>query len=74
MLESYSFKNVLKRGYSIVWDKNKPISNTSDLKKLSIATIECADGKVDVFTTPNNTQKSKKDKKEAPQNLQGDLF
>ncbi len=74
MLESYSFKNVLKRGYSIVWDKNKPISNTSDLKKLSIATIEFADGKVDVFTTPNNTQKSKKDKKEAPQNLQGDLF
>ena len=74
MLESYSFKNVLKRGYSIVWDKTKPITSKEDLQKLSSATIEFANGKIDVFTTPNHIQKSPKDKKETPQNLQGNLF
>ena len=71
MLESYSFKNVLKRGYSIVWNGTEPISNKEDLQKLSSATVEFANGKVDIFTSP---QKTKKDKKEAPQNLQGNLF
>ncbi|MCR5506922.1 MAG: exodeoxyribonuclease VII large subunit [bacterium] len=74
MLESYSFKNVLKRGYSIVWNGSELISDKNDLQKLSTATIEFANGKVDIFTTPTTTPKQKKDKKEAPQNLQGNLF
>ena len=74
MLESYSFKNVLKRGYSIVWNGNETISSKDDLQKLSTATIEFANGKVDIFTTSQPQQKHKKNKKEAPQNLQGDLF
>ncbi|MBR4315955.1 MAG: exodeoxyribonuclease VII large subunit [Alphaproteobacteria bacterium] len=74
MLESYSFKNVLKRGYSIVWNGNETISSKDDLQKLSTATVEFANGKVDIFTTSQPQQKHKKNKKEAPQNLQGDLF
>ena len=74
MLESYSFKNVLKRGYAIVWNENEPISNVADLQKLSTATVEFADGKTNIFTIPTSSPKSKKDKKETPQNLQGDLF
>ncbi len=74
MLESYSFKNVLKRGYAIVWNRNEPVSTTNDLQKLSSATVEFANGKIDIFTTSTSSSKPKKDKKEAPQNLQGDLF
>ncbi len=81
MLESYSFKNVLKRGYSIVWNGNTPISNKEDLEKISSATIEFANGKIDIFTTPQQNisnikkieTKSKK-KKEIQPSTQGDLF
>ena len=81
MLESYSFKNVLKRGYSIVWNGNTPISNKEDLEKISSATIEFANGKIDIFTTPQQNisnikkmeTKSKK-KKEIQLSTQGDLF
>ncbi len=51
MLESYSFKNVLKRGYAIIWNNNEIISDKEDLKKLSSATVEFANGKVDIFTS-----------------------
>ena len=79
MLESYSFKNVLKRGYAIVWNKNEPISSTTELQKLSSATVEFANGKVDVFTkTPQSTTTQKKSpaKKSTEDNSpkQQDLF
>lgn len=77
MLESYSFKNVLKRGYSIVWNKNTPISKKEDLEKISSATIEFANGKIDIFTSPqsNNFEQVKnKKKKETPPSNQGNLF
>ena len=52
MLESYSFKNVLKRGYAIVWNNNgQIISTTQTLKDAPSANIEFADGKVSVYTT-----------------------
>ncbi len=79
MLESYSFKNVLKRGYAIVWNGTETISSKDYLQKLSSATVEFANGKVDVFTsvqpqTKPMKKEKKEDKKQAPQNLQGDLF
>ena len=80
MLESYSFKNVLKRGYSIIWDKDKIISTKDELEKLSTATIQFYDGKTNIFTQQNNTNTNKKtshkktEKPEPTSNLQGDLF
>ncbi|MBR1545029.1 MAG: hypothetical protein IJ638_03755, partial [Alphaproteobacteria bacterium] len=79
MLESYSFKNVLKRGYAIVWNGIDPITTKDDLQKLSSATVEFANGKVDIFTSAQPqtkpVKKEKKDnKKQTPQNLQGNLF
>ncbi|MBD5405742.1 exodeoxyribonuclease VII large subunit [bacterium] len=60
MLESYSFKNVLKRGYAIVWNNDEIISSKDDLQKLSTAQIEFTNGKVDVFTS------AKKEKEASP--------
>ena len=57
MLESYSFKNVLSRGYAIVWNNaGKIISNTSDLQSTSSATIEFADGKTTIYTQQQTIQ------------------
>ena len=58
MLESYSFKNVLKRGYSIVWNNKNIISSKEELQKLSSATIEFANGKIDIFTSPSQDKKN----------------
>lgn len=78
MLESYSFKNVLKRGYAIVWNGNKIITDTTSLKNTQSATIEFANGKVDVYTEKTVSSKSKSQhKRETTENqnpIQGDLF
>ena len=74
MLESYSFKNVLKRGFSIVWDKNEIINSKQDLEKLSSATIEFSDGKIDVFTSKQSKDSKKHNKKIPENNNQGSLF
>ncbi len=75
MLESYSFKNVLKRGYSIVWNEKTPITNKDELKKVSSATIEFADGKIDIFTSSNNQIISKKkNNSKKISDKQGNLF
>ena len=45
LLESYSYKNTLKRGFSIVrTDMGLPITSSSQLQKNSSATIEMFDG------------------------------
>lgn len=88
MLESYSFKNVLSRGYAIVWNNNgQIISNATTLKNESSATIEFADGKTHIYTTintitaptqiqmkhtKNDTNQQKEKGKIHP--IQGDLF
>ena len=74
MLESYSFKNVLKRGFSIVWDKNEIVNSKQDLEKLSSATIEFSDGKIDVFTSKQSKDSKKHNKKIPENNNQGSLF
>lgn len=60
MLESYSFKNVLKRGYAIIWNNDEIISSKEHLQKLTSAQIEFANGKVGVFTS------AKKEKEASP--------
>ncbi|MGN0929985.1 MAG: exodeoxyribonuclease VII large subunit [Alphaproteobacteria bacterium] len=76
MLESYSFKNVLKRGYSIVWNNNEIISSKDDLQKLSTAQIEFANGKINIFTSKKEVSQkptsSKSNKK--TDSSQGSLF
>lgn len=79
MLESYSFKNVLKRGYAIVWNGNKIITDTTSLKNTQSATIEFANGKVDVYTEkqvvpskPKSQHKRETNENKNP--IQGDLF
>lgn len=79
MLESYSFKNVLKRGYAIVWNGNKIITDTTSLKNTQSATIEFANGKVDVYTEKQTVSSKPKSqhKRETTENqnpIQGDLF
>ena len=74
MLESYSFKNVLKRGFSIVWDKNEIVNSKQDLEKLSSATIEFSDGKIDIFTSKQSKDSKKHNKKIPENNNQGSLF
>ena len=50
MLEGCSFKNVLRRGYSIVWSGGEVVSSAKALAALPGATVEMADGKTEVFT------------------------
>ena len=52
MLESYSFKNVLNRGYALVWDNNgQIITNANILQNSPNATIEFANGRTTVYTS-----------------------
>ena len=48
MLESYSFKNILSRGFSIVWNGQNVISSKKDLENVSIVDIEFNDGKIPI--------------------------
>jgi exodeoxyribonuclease VII large subunit len=45
MLESYSFKNVLARGYGIVWNGSEVVSSAKALSALPSAEIEMSDGR-----------------------------
>jgi exodeoxyribonuclease VII large subunit len=50
MLESYSFRNVLARGYAIVWNGGAIVDSSAALAALPSATLEMRDGRVQVFT------------------------
>lgn len=66
MLNSYSFKNVLKRGFAIVWDsQNNIIDTTENLKKQSVFTIEMFDGKMEFDNGNKNSVLPKKSAKKA---------
>jgi exodeoxyribonuclease VII large subunit len=50
MLESYSFKNVLRRGYGIVWNGEEVVASAHALAALPSAIIEMSDGRTRIFT------------------------
>ena len=57
MIEQLSFKNVLKRGYSIIWDdQNHIISNSRQLMNSSNFNIEFADNKIKIEKKNFNIQ------------------
>jgi exodeoxyribonuclease VII large subunit len=63
LLVSYSHKNILKRGFSIIRDnKNNLLRSTQDIRHSNMINIEFHDGKVDVvFETGNKKKKVKKE-------------
>lgn len=80
LLESLSFRRVLKRGYSIVWDETgKPISTVQDATPGRTVEVEFADGKAAATisvgkggATPVRTPKKARSKLDEPK--QGSLL
>jgi exodeoxyribonuclease VII large subunit len=50
MIESFSFKNVLSRGYAIAWSGREVVESSVELARLGCATLELKDGKIEIFT------------------------
>lgn len=81
MLQSLSYKNVLKRGYAVIRDdENRPVSQAATLSSGMSISIEFADGHVGAVTTEGGSSSSTLRKKTAkPQDerappKQGSLF
>jgi exodeoxyribonuclease VII large subunit len=80
MLESCSFKNVLGRGYSIVWSGGEVVSSSKALASAPSVIVEMADGKTEVFTSmrssppPRKPAAPKPKPKAATDDGQPDLF
>jgi exodeoxyribonuclease VII large subunit len=81
VLQSLSYKNVLKRGYAVIRDdENRPVSQAAMLPSGTGISIEFADGRVGAVTTeggsPPSTQKKRtarpRDEQVPPK--QGSLF
>jgi exodeoxyribonuclease VII large subunit len=78
VLQSLSYKNVLKRGYAVIRDEeNRPVSQASALSAGMGIAIEFADGRVGAMTTeggaaPSGTRKRAARAGEPPK--QGSLF
>ncbi|USG62146.1 exodeoxyribonuclease VII large subunit [Sneathiella marina] len=74
LLESLSFRRVLKRGYSIVWDEEgKPLSSVKSAEAGRVVTVEFEDGKADAIFGNRGTA-IKKPKAGSSQSKQGQLL
>ena len=47
LLDSLSYKRILARGYTVIWQKTKVITKCEEIKKLEEFKIEFYDGKID---------------------------
>ncbi|MEE2694679.1 MAG: exodeoxyribonuclease VII large subunit [Pseudomonadota bacterium] len=76
LLESYSYKNVLDRGYAVVRNnKNAPITRSKDLQHLKSAKVEFADGESKILIKEHNSlDKRKRDGTRPKDKLQGNLL
>jgi exodeoxyribonuclease VII large subunit len=75
LLESYSYKNVLKRGYAVIHGKGgKVIGASSDINAGDKLKIEFADGKKDVQALGERKPKKKVEKKIVKDERQDSLF
>lgn len=50
LLDSYHYKKVLARGFALVWDDKKLVTNKTSAEKTNALTLEFADGKVSVLS------------------------
>ncbi len=79
LLESFSYSNILERGFAIIRDKNrKPVIRAERLKSGDAFSIQLKDGELDavaagVSKAKTETQTAKSAKSSKP-NQQGDLF
>ncbi|MEH6525804.1 MAG: exodeoxyribonuclease VII large subunit [Sneathiella sp.] len=74
LLESLSFRRVLKRGYSIVWDEGgKPLSSVKSAEAGRSVSVEFEDGKADAVFGKGGTP-AKKSKAAKPPSQQGQLL
>ena len=46
LLNSLSYKRILARGYTVIWQKTKVITKSKEIKKLEEFKIEFCDGKI----------------------------
>ncbi|OWO97001.1 exodeoxyribonuclease VII large subunit [Rhizobium esperanzae] len=78
VLQSLSYKNVLKRGYAVIRDEdNRPVSQAAALPAGMGIAIEFADGRVGAMTTEGGTPPGgakKRSTKSAEPTKQGSLF
>ncbi|MBW9052080.1 exodeoxyribonuclease VII large subunit [Rhizobium mesosinicum] len=78
VLQSLSYKNVLKRGYAVIRDEdNRPVSQASTLSAGMGIAIEFADGRVGAMTTEGGAAPSgarKRTVKAGEPSKQGSLF
>lgn len=74
LLESLSFKRVLKRGYSIVWDEEgKPLTSVESAEMGRVVSVEFTDGKTGAVFGNGGTS-ARKPKTSKPQPKQGQLL
>ncbi|MCW0018355.1 exodeoxyribonuclease VII large subunit [Rhizobium sp. BT-226] len=78
VLQSLSYKNVLKRGYAVIRDEdNRPVSQAAQLSAGMGIAIEFADGRVGAMTTEGGTPPAgakKRSTRPADPPKQGSLF
>lgn len=76
LLQSYSYENVLDRGFAIVRDdKGQPIVKSATVKSAQAITIQLQDGKFDAVSTGKTSSNPKsKPAPKSPGENQGDLF
>jgi exodeoxyribonuclease VII large subunit len=75
LLESLSFKRVLKRGYSIVWDEEgRPLSSVKSAETGRVVSVEFADGKAEAVFGNQSGRPVKKTKAAKPLSKQGQLL
>jgi exodeoxyribonuclease VII large subunit len=80
LLESLSFRRVLKRGYSIVWDEDgKPISSVEGATPGRSVEVEFSDGKAAATISGGSTgaapeRNPKKTRKKSVEPKQGSLL
>lgn len=74
-LDLLSFKNVLKRGYVVVWDENgMPITNTNKLSNGQAISLEFQDDQINATINERQSPKKKPTVKKILTKEQGSLF
>ncbi|PDT35256.1 exodeoxyribonuclease VII large subunit [Rhizobium sp. M10] len=78
VLQSLSYKNVLKRGYAVIRDEeDRPVSQAAGLSAGAVVSIEFADGRIGAVTTEGGmppASAKKRSAKPAEPTKQGSLF
>ncbi|HAA93323.1 MAG TPA: exodeoxyribonuclease VII large subunit, partial [Rhodospirillaceae bacterium] len=67
LLESVSFRRIVERGYTVVWDRDgKPVTSAAAASPGAQVTIEFADGNRDAEITDDHTKMAKPKRKKSP--------